>query len=81
MKKRIIALALALVLVLAFIPAFGTLAQASETPSSWAAEIVARAIAEGFVPQSLQSNYTQAATRAEFAAILMRFTQGAVPEE
>jgi len=40
-----------------------------ETPSSWAVEPVNAAIAAGLVPQSLQSQYTQAATRAEFTAL------------
>ena len=38
-------------------------------PSSWAAEQVNAAIAAGIVPESLQSKYTQAATRAEFCAL------------
>ena len=41
----------------------------AEKPSSWAEEQVNSAIAEGLVPQNLQSNYTQAITRAEFAAL------------
>jgi len=38
-------------------------------PSSWAAVHVNAAIAAGLVPQTLQSQYTQATTRAEFAAL------------
>lgn len=45
------------------------IAAATEQPSPWAAEQVAAAIAANLVPQSLQSSYTQAATRAEFAAL------------
>ena len=37
--------------------------------SSWAREGIARAISLDLVPQGLQSNYTQATTRAEFAAL------------
>ena len=40
-------------------------------PSPWAVEEVARAIELGLVPQNLQSNYTQATTRAEFAALVV----------
>jgi len=40
-----------------------------ETPSSWAVEPVNAAIAAGLVPQNLQSGYSQATTRAEFAAL------------
>ena len=42
-----------------------------ETLSDWAAEQVAAAIEQGLVPQNLQSNYTQAITRAEFAALVV----------
>ena len=38
-------------------------------PSAWAAEHVQRAITLNLVPANLQSAYTQAATRAEFAAL------------
>jgi len=53
---------------------FGGAAQVPPTtptdqPSSWAVEQVNAAIAAGLVPQSLQSQYTQAATRAEFTAL------------
>ena len=41
----------------------------TETPSSWAQEQVNAAIAANLVPQNLQSNYTQAITRAEFCAL------------
>ena len=39
------------------------------TASEWAREGITRAIGLGLVPQNLQSNYTQATTRAEFAAL------------
>ena len=39
------------------------------TPSTWAAEYVIRAVSLNLVPQNLQSNFTQAITRAEFAAL------------
>ena len=39
------------------------------TASEWAHEGITRAIAAGLVPQNLQSNYNQATTRAEFAAL------------
>jgi len=40
-----------------------------DSASSWAREHITTAIAAGLVPQNLQSNYTQATTRAEFAAL------------
>lgn len=42
---------------------------AVEGASSWASESVARAVANSLVPQNLQSNYSQPATRAEFCAL------------
>jgi thiol-disulfide isomerase/thioredoxin len=44
-------------------------AAASGSPSLWAADQVNTAIAEGLVPQGLQTNYTQNITRAEFCAL------------
>ena len=40
-----------------------------EQPSSWAAEQVNVAIEANLVPENLQSKYTQATTRAEFASL------------
>ena len=42
---------------------------APDPPSSWAVGQVNAAIAANLVPQSLQSKYTQATTRAEFCAL------------
>ncbi|MBM6927133.1 S-layer homology domain-containing protein [Pseudoflavonifractor phocaeensis] len=48
----------------------GTVTQVPvEQPSSWAAQQVNAAISAGIVPASLQSKYTQTATRAEFCAL------------
>jgi len=44
-------------------------ATAQEAPSGWASNSVNMAIAAGLVPQNLQAQYTQAITRAEFAAL------------
>lgn len=43
--------------------------QPAEQPSAWAAEQVTAGIEAGIVPDSLQSGYKQAATRAEFCAL------------
>ena len=40
-----------------------------DTPSSWAVENVNTAVEAGIVPDTLQSAYTQATTRAEFCAL------------
>lgn len=45
---------------------------AADVPSTWAVEQVEEAAAAGIVPESLQSRYTQAATRAEFCALAVR---------
>jgi hypothetical protein len=47
----------------------GTIPSQYITPSDWAAEDVNTAIAANLVPPRLQSRYTQATTRAEFAAL------------
>lgn len=47
----------------------GTVPPAPDTPSSWAAEQVNQAISAGIVPDSLQSQYTQTTTRAQFCAL------------
>ena len=41
----------------------------AEAPSAWATEQVIIAISVGLVPDTLQSKYTQATTRAEFCAL------------
>ena len=43
-----------------------------DQPSGWAKAQVEEAVAAGIVPESLQSRYTQAATRAEFCALAVR---------
>ena len=47
----------------------GTPTDVLERPSTWAATEVNAAVSAGLVPQTLQSRYTQAATRAEFCAL------------
>jgi len=44
-------------------------APASEQPSEWARDAVSRAVSLGLVPQTLQSQYIQDTTRAEFCAL------------
>ena len=67
--KRILTSVLILVMLLGTISG---MAAADTAPSEWAQEQVSAAIAENLVPQNLQSNYTQAITRAEFAALVVR---------
>jgi hypothetical protein len=51
-----------------------------ETASGWAREGITNAIAAGLVPQSLQSNYTQATTRAEFCALAVMLYESIMGE-
>ena len=44
-------------------------APVKEEPSAWAKDLVEKTIAQGLVPQSLQSKYTQPATRLEFCRL------------
>jgi len=55
--------------VLMLVTAVPATAFASSQPSRWAEEDVSLAIWSGLVPSHLQSDYTQATTRAEFAAL------------
>ena len=73
------ALAIALCLVI-FITNTGAIS-AADTPSSWATDEVNAAISEGFVPQNLQSNYTQAITRAEFAELAVALYENVLKGE
>jgi len=52
-----------------------------DAPSGWALETVNRAIAKGFVPDSLQGRYSQAITRAEFCALAVRFYEAYTGQE
>ncbi|MCL2387696.1 MAG: S-layer homology domain-containing protein [Defluviitaleaceae bacterium] len=54
---------------------------AANEPSAWAAEQVNAAIAENLVPQNLQSDYTQATTRAEFSALAVALYEAVRGEE
>jgi len=67
MFKRFVCLGLVLVMLLGMFPA-SALAQSSDL-SLWAEECVNLAIWSGLVPSHLQSDYTEAITRAEFAAL------------
>lgn len=53
----------------------------SNQPSAWAADDVARAVGSSLVPQSLQSGYTQATTRAEFCALAVQLYETVMGRE
>jgi peptide/nickel transport system substrate-binding protein/oligopeptide transport system substrate-binding protein len=69
MKKRITLLFIAAMLAASIPMAALAAGNQAEPPSSWAVEQVNAAIAEGLVPVSLQSLYTQSITRAEYCAL------------
>ena len=52
-----------------------------DAPSSWAVEQVEAAIAAGIVPDALQSQYTQSATRAEFCALAVELYENVAGTE
>ena len=54
------------------IPVTFIVAAEGDLPSSWAAGQLSQAAAAGIVPESFESRYTQAATRAEFCALAVR---------
>ena len=47
----------------------------SDTPSSWAQDVVSAAIAAGIVPENLQQNYTEAVSRGEVAEMFIRLLE------
>ena len=68
MFKRTIGLLLVAILLVC-LPPGSAMAAGADAPASWAEESVGAAIKLDLVPQPMQSNYLQAATRAEFAAL------------
>jgi hypothetical protein len=55
-------------------------ADTPDSPSSWAVESIEAAIEVGLVPETLQSGYTKAATRAEFCALAVALYENAKGE-
>jgi len=68
-RARLIAILMATVFMLT------TAIPTHATPSNWAAEAVEEAIERNLVPTHLQSDFSQATTRAEFAALAVAFYQ------
>jgi len=67
-SKKILVFSLIAIIAAISLP---TIVLGTDTPSPWAIEHVNAAIAENIVPSNLQSNYTQALTRAEFCALVV----------
>ena len=60
------------------IPVTFIVAAEGDLPSSWAAGQLSQAAVAGIVPDSFESRYTQAATRAEFCALAVRLYEKAL---
>ena len=76
MKRKLLCIIIMLAMLCTGIittPALAEDMNISGQPSAWAKDSVNAAIDEGFVPQGLQSNYTQPLTRAEFCALIVAF--------
>lgn len=70
--KRIFATLVSVALLIT-LAAPAAAAASAEEPSSWAQSEVAEAVRLGFVPQSLQDNYTKSITRGQFAVLAVDF--------
>lgn len=79
MRKRanVTTVILLITLIFAVLPATAL----ANGPSPWAADQVNAAINAGLVPISLQSNYNQSTTRAEFAALAVALYETATGSE
>jgi hypothetical protein len=64
---------LAFALVITILSSF--LCAQAQGPSDWAVQYVSDAISAGYVPEELQSDYTSAITRKEFAGLAVRFME------
>ena len=62
------------------IPVTFIVAAEGDLPSSWAAGQLSQAAVAGIVPDSFESRYTQAATRAEFCSLAVRLYEKATGE-
>ncbi|MCL2420995.1 MAG: hypothetical protein FWD03_03985, partial [Defluviitaleaceae bacterium] len=76
-SKRILAFALVTCLMALSFP---MTVLAVDSPSPWAEVQVNAAIANHLVPAHLQSNYTQAITRAEFCALAVALYESMIGE-
>jgi len=76
MKKRILTVAVALVLALSLaVPALATDPAPIDAASSWARSGILSAINKGFVPADLQDKYTDVITRQEFCRMAVKWVE------
>jgi len=78
MMRKIIAMLLCLVFLSLTVT---VLSASNDSPSSWAADHVNAAIEAKLVPQALQTNYTQAITRAEYCSIAVTLYETVTEKE
>jgi len=71
---------IALLLGLTLAASVGVFALASDAPSLWATDRVGSAIEQELVPQELQSNYSQAMTRADFCSLAVTLYENVMGE-
>lgn len=72
--KKLLSLALALLLCLALLP-MTIFAATSDSPSAWAASTVENAIVRGLIPKSLQQNYTSTVLRGDVAQMFINLIE------
>ena len=75
MKKQIVSFMLAISFVLASAPLALSSSDPLSTASAWARDGIQNAIEKGFVPDALQSNYTDIITRAEFCRLVVQYIE------
>jgi hypothetical protein len=75
MKTRILAFILAIILVSSIFPTAAIAAPNLDNASTWAHDGITEAVAKGFVPADLQSNYTNVITRQEFCRMAVRWLE------
>jgi hypothetical protein len=75
-KARITAFFLTLILVVGIIPITPILVAPNiDNASSWARDGITQAVAKGFVPSDLQSNYTNVINRQEFCRMAVKWLE------
>lgn len=80
--KKLLSITLSLVLILGLVTVMPLTAMgAGQTPSSWAADSVNRAIELDIVPEQFKLDYGKVATRAEFCALAVALYEKITGEE
>ena len=75
MKKRILSLALAVMVIVVLVPISTMAANALDTAAEWARDGIKSAVTKGFVPVDLQNNYSNVITRQEFCRMAVKWLE------